>query len=170
MPNHEHHENHEYHEHEAGVRGGNSQALLPIAVLAAGVIIAAAIIFGPRLIGNQGNKGTQNQGQTQQGQTQQVNINNVKTAGEPFIGSPNAPVTIAYWSDFQCPFCDRFETETLPTIIKDYVDTGKVYFVFKNYPIFLDHPDAYHAAEAGECAAEQGKFWEMHDAMFKAQQ
>ncbi len=133
MPNHEHQEHHEHSEHEAKARSGNSQALLPIAVLAAGIIIAAAVIFGPRLTGNQTNNGgTQNQGQTQQGQVQQVNIKNVKTTGEPFIGSPNAPVTIAEWSDWQCPFCDQFEEQTLPAIIRDYVNTGKVKIVFKD--------------------------------------
>ncbi|MCL5016233.1 MAG: thioredoxin domain-containing protein [Patescibacteria group bacterium] len=134
MPNHEHHEHEAHHEErrESKPLTKNNQALIPVAVIVAGVIIAAAVIFGPKLAGNQGN-GTQNQGQTQQGQpTQQANINDVKTAGEPFIGSPNAPVTVAYWSDFQCPFCDKFETETMPTLIKDYVDTGKVKIVFKD--------------------------------------
>jgi protein-disulfide isomerase len=62
-----------------------------------------------------------------------VDIKNVDTKGEPFIGKEDAPVTIAYWSDYQCPFCQKFEQETLPEIISEYVDTGKVKIVFKDF-------------------------------------
>ena len=62
-----------------------------------------------------------------------VNVKDVKTEGNPFIGQPSAPATIAVWGDYQCPFCKRFETETLPDIIKNYVDTGKVKVVFMDF-------------------------------------
>ena len=64
---------------------------------------------------------------------QKVDIKNVKIDGDPFIGQANAPVTIALWGDYQCPFCKRFEVETLPQIIKNYVDAGKVKVVFMDF-------------------------------------
>ncbi|MCL5006907.1 MAG: thioredoxin domain-containing protein [Patescibacteria group bacterium] len=138
------HENHE-ERHERKMQSGNNPFVLPAAVLIAGAIIAAAVILGPKLsAGNQGNTGTAAQGQQP---TQQVDINSVKTAGEPFIGSPSAPVTIAEWSDYQCPFCDQFEEQTLPTIIQNYVDTGKVKIVFKDLQ-FLG-PDSQTAGIMG---------------------
>ncbi len=151
--NHEGHEHHEHEErHERRSRSQNPSGVwMPVSIIVAALVIAAAVIFGPRLAGgNQGTAGAAGQQPQQQaaGQpAQQVNINNVKTAGEPFIGSPNAPVTIAYWSDFQCPFCDQFETQTLPTIIKNYVDTGKVKIVFKDLQ-FLG-PDSQTAGLIG---------------------
>ena len=83
-------------------------------------------------------------------------------------GDKNAKVKFVEFSDFECIYCRQFFREAEPQIMKEYVDTGKVLFVFKNYPIFLAHPHAVKAAEAGECAAEQGKFWEMHDAMLSS--
>jgi len=87
---------------------------------------------------------------------------------DPFIGKENAPVTIIEFSDFQCPFCRRFYTQTLPQIKSQYIDTGKVKFVYRDYPLSF-HPSAQIAAEAGECAEEQGKFWELHDKIFDEQ-
>lgn len=80
-------------------------------------------------------------------------------------GSPNAPVTIIEFSDFECPFCTRFYQQTLPSIEKNYINTGKVKFVYRDFPLGF-HANAQKAAEAAECAAEQGKFWEMHNKIF----
>jgi len=81
-------------------------------------------------------------------------------------GDPNAPVTIVEWSDFECPFCARFYTETLSQIEKEYIATGKVKFVYRDFPLSF-HANAQKAAEAAECAGEQEKYWEMHDAIFE---
>ena len=62
-----------------------------------------------------------------------VNIKDVDIKNEPYIGKVNAPVVMAYWMDYQCPFCRRFETETLPTLIEKYVNTGKLKIVFKDF-------------------------------------
>lgn len=83
-------------------------------------------------------------------------------------GNKDAKVTLVEFSDFECPYCNQYFHESEAQIMKDYVDTGKVFYVFKNYPVILAHPHSYKAAEAGECAADQGKFWEMHDAMFNS--
>jgi protein-disulfide isomerase len=84
----------------------------------------------------------------------------------PSRGPPSAPVTIVEFSDFQCPFCGR-EIPVIEKLMKEY--EGKVRLVFRHYPLDF-HPFAEKAAEAAVCAADQGKFWEMHDKMFSNQQ
>ena len=81
------------------------------------------------------------------------------------LGSSDAPLAIVEFTDYQCPFCRQFESATFPEIRKKYIDSGKVRFVVRDFP--LDgHPDAKPAAEAARCAADQEKFWPMHDALF----
>ncbi len=82
-------------------------------------------------------------------------------------GQPQAKLTLIEFSDFQCPFCERFYRETLPLIEKEYIRTGKVKMVYRDFPLETIHPYAEKAAEAAQCAGEQGKFWEMHDMLFK---
>ncbi len=84
------------------------------------------------------------------------------------MGDPNAPVLIEEYSDFQCAYCARFSFDTEPRLVADFVETGTVYFVYKNFA-FLGQPSV-DAAEAGLCAADQGKFWEYHDTLFANQQ
>jgi len=83
-------------------------------------------------------------------------------------GSPTAPVTVYEISDFQCPYCARFWLETMPLLEREYVVPGKVKFVFVNFPLPM-HPNAVPAAELAMCAARQGKFWPMHDVLFRNQ-
>lgn len=73
------------------------------------------------------------------------------------------------FSDFQCPFCGRYVRDTYPKISSDYVDSGKVKYAFKHYPIESIHPLAKNAALAAVCSDAQGKFWEMHDRLFADQ-
>jgi len=89
------------------------------------------------------------------------------TKADHIRGDLAAPITLLEYSDFQCPFCARFHP-TLQQVVKDY--GGKVSWVYRYFPLNSIHPDAQKAAEAGECAAEQGKFWEMADKMFEMQQ
>lgn len=84
---------------------------------------------------------------------------------DPIKGDKNAKVVIIEWSDFQCPYCKRFFTDTESQIMKEYVDTGKVRFVYRDYPLSF-HQNAQVSAEASECADEQGKYWEFHDVLF----
>jgi protein-disulfide isomerase len=88
---------------------------------------------------------------------------------DPIIGNPDAPITIIEFSDFQCPFCARFHTQTLPLIMNEYIQDGKVRLVFRDFPIQSIHPNAVPASVAAECANEQSKFKEMHDALFENQ-
>lgn len=82
-------------------------------------------------------------------------------------GDEDAPVTIVEWSDYECPFCGRFYSETEKLIDEEYVKTGKVRFVYRDFPLGF-HANAQKAAEAAECAGEQDKYWEMHDKIFEA--
>ena len=84
-------------------------------------------------------------------------------------GSATAPVTVYEMSDFQCPYCRRFALETFPTLDKEYIQTGKVRWVFINFPLVNLHPNAEPAAEVAMCAARQDKFWPMHDLLYRNQ-
>ena len=85
----------------------------------------------------------------------------------PALGDPNAPVTVIEFADFRCPFCEQLFTSVEPSLKKDYIDTGKVKFYFRNYA-FLG-PASVVAANAAECANDQGKFWAMHDWFYQNQ-
>lgn len=87
---------------------------------------------------------------------------------DEIFGDPAAPITVVEFSDFQCPFCKKFFEEAFPDIEKNYIKTGKVKFVYRDFP--LDgHKQAVLAAQAAECAKEQKKFREMHDLLFETQ-
>ena len=87
-------------------------------------------------------------------------------------GDPNAPIKIEEFADFQCPFCERFFEQTEPLLMEHYVSTGKVQFVYRSMGNFVSRniggarTESQDAAAAAYCAADQGKFWEMHDALF----
>ncbi len=92
--------------------------------------------------------------------------------GYPFRGSPDAPVTMYEYSDFQCPFCSRYFVQTEPAINESYVRTGQVRVIFRDFPLEGLHPNAPAAHEAANCVAEQGAklYWGMHDQLFRSQQ
>jgi len=87
---------------------------------------------------------------------------------DPSQGSKDASVTIIEFSDFECPYCARFYSQTMPQIRMNYIDTDKVKFVYRDFPLDF-HQYAKKAAEAAECADEQGKFWEFHDKLYENQ-
>jgi protein-disulfide isomerase len=84
-------------------------------------------------------------------------------------GKPDAPISIIEFGDFQCPYCQSFATDTEPQIQTTYIDTGKVKFIFMEYPMQDVHTNAMAAALAAECANEQGKFWRYHDILYSQQ-
>ena len=85
--------------------------------------------------------------------------------GSPIMGDVNAPITILEWGDYQCTFCYKFHQNTLDIINEDYIKTGKVKLVFKDFP--LNGPDSLLAAEATYCAHDQGKYWNYHDEVYE---
>lgn len=93
----------------------------------------------------------------------------VSAEGNYFKGEEDAPVTIHEFSDYQCPFCGRFFNDALPQIEENYIKTGKVKFVFNDFPLDSIHPQATPAALAARCAGDQDKYWDMHDTIFKNQ-
>jgi len=86
---------------------------------------------------------------------------------DAFKGDADAPVTIIEFSDYECPFCGRFYSQTLPEIQEKYIDTGKVRLVYRDFPLGF-HAQAQKAAEAAECAGEQDKYFDMHDLLFES--
>lgn len=84
------------------------------------------------------------------------------------LGSPTAPVQVIEFADFECPACAQFFSLTEPDVKTRLVDTGIISYRFFDFPLAM-HPNTWHASNAAACANEQGKFWEMHDALFNTQ-
>ncbi|MDE1872309.1 MAG: thioredoxin domain-containing protein [Thaumarchaeota archaeon] len=84
--------------------------------------------------------------------------------GSPVLGDPNAKITIVEWGDYQCTYCHLFHQNTKDQLIQEYVNTGKVNFVFRDFP--LNGPDSILAAEAAYCAGDQNKYWQYHDELY----
>jgi protein-disulfide isomerase len=93
----------------------------------------------------------------------------VKADAMYVLGKSDAPVTMVEFTDYQCPFCGRFEANTFPEIKKNFIDTGKMRLIVRDMPLVGLHPYAMKAAQAAQCAGDQGKFWEMKDMLFKNQ-
>jgi len=93
----------------------------------------------------------------------------VSADDDPVLGEKDAPVTIIEFSDFQCPFCRKFWTDTFEQLKTEYIDTGKVKLIYRDFPLESIHPMAQKSAEAAQCADEEGKFWEYHDKMYGEQ-
>jgi protein-disulfide isomerase len=100
-------------------------------------------------------------------------IEPVPMADRNSMGDPNAPIQIVEYSDFQCPFCERFAVDTEPLLVEYFVKTGKIYFTYRSAGNWVSRnmggvrTESQDAALASYCAADQNKFWEMHDALFK---
>lgn len=84
--------------------------------------------------------------------------------GSPYLGNEDAPITLVEFGDYQCFFCNKFFHETEENILKNYVETGKVKIIFKDFTII--GPDSIGAANGAHCAKDQGKFWEYHDELY----
>jgi protein-disulfide isomerase len=138
----------------------NPDYMLPVSILIAGVLIAGAVLY-KNPSGSGAPLGQDPGPQVVSGEGLELN------AGDVILGDPNAPVTLIEYSDFQCPFCGRFYSQTEPLIKENYVQTGKVKFVYRHFA-FLG-PESRAAANAVECAKDQGAFWQFHDEIFEAE-
>jgi protein-disulfide isomerase len=85
------------------------------------------------------------------------------------LGSADATVAIVEFSDYQCPYCERFFSQTFPKLEESYINTGKVRFYFRDFPLIQIHPQAKSAAIAANCAGRQGAYWKMHHGLFTNQ-
>lgn len=145
-----------------------SSLYLPIAVVVAGLIIAGAVIF------TNSSKAPEAPTVAKVSDTQETGKKDLSNSGpdiqvsgkDHIRGKIDAPITIVEFSDFQCPFCQRFHP-TMQQVLDEY--PNDVRWVYKHFPLDSIHPQARPTAEASECASEQGKFWEFADAMFENQ-
>jgi protein-disulfide isomerase len=154
----------------------NSKLYIPAAIVIGALIIGISLVIG--LSRGLGGVSALPPGESGKDPAAVVNIKDVKTAGDPYIGNANAPVVMAYWSDYQCPFCKAFEVggvqgiqnpPVMPTLLTTYVQTGKLKIVFKDFP-FLGK-DSTTAAEYEHAIWElyPAQFYAWRTAMFKAQ-
>jgi protein-disulfide isomerase len=91
----------------------------------------------------------------------------IKVEGMDMLGSKTAPITVVEFTDYQCPFCQRFHSGTFDELKKQFIDTGKVRFFSRDLPLDTIHPNAMRAAMAAHCAGDQGQFWALRDVMGK---
>jgi len=133
------------------------------------VMIAVVVVFGIFAFSG---KGTGTGGVVQE-PNGQPSVVKASLDDDAMIGNPNAKVTIIEFSDYQCPFCRKFWGETYQQIKTQYIDTGKVNLVFRDFPLTSLHPMAVVSGEAAECARDVGgsdeAYFKMHDKMFAAQ-
>jgi protein-disulfide isomerase len=177
-------EHEEHHEHDEAVsaapvevitREPKKDRFLPISILVAAVVIGGSILFAtlyrpivgtapsPAGTGNGGgNASSTAQAPTPLTPTQIMALG----TRDAILGSPTAPVTMIEYGDYQCPYCGEYFSQTEPQIVQNYVTTGKVKLVFRNFP-FLG-PESTAAAEAAECAENQNQLWNYHDALYQA--
>ena len=106
--------------------------------------------------------------QKPQSSVQDINLT-FSVANDPAKGKSDARLTLIEFTDYQCPYCARHTRNVLPKLEKEFIDTGKVRYVLKDFPLVAIHPFAAKAHEAAHCAGEQGKYWEMHDQLFTNQ-
>jgi protein-disulfide isomerase len=98
-------------------------------------------------------------------QEERITTQSLIQNGSPIMGNPNAPITIVEWGDYQCTFCYKFHQSSRDALIEEYVNTGRINFVFRDFP--LNGLDSVLAAQASYCADDQGKYWEYHDEIYK---
>jgi protein-disulfide isomerase len=150
---------------------------LPISILVAALLIGGALIFATLYKGGSGDAGAlagagNNGGAAQQGGTPGATAPAPNPAAfqlgarDAILGSANAPVTVIEYGDYQCPFCSRFFTGIQPRIVQQYVNSGKVKFVFRDFAFLGAESTA--AGQAAACAEDQNKLWPYHDALYTA--
>lgn len=139
-----------------------TKLILPGSILIAALLVSGSVVFYSLSTGGLG-ANIKQAGGPAAGEKVDVSADD-----DAFIGNEKAKVTVVEFSDFQCPFCRSFWSGAYQQIKKEYVDTGKIKFVYRDYPLSF-HPASQVSAEASECAHEQGKFWEMHDKIFGEQ-
>jgi protein-disulfide isomerase len=145
--------------------------LLPVSVLIAALLVSGSVVFSAIYKMPSGASGTAYTAANAAANPGAATINtpagNATTQLGPrdaILGKANAPVTYIDYGDYQCPFCNRYFTDTFPSLKSEYVDTGKIKMVFRDLA-FLG-PESLAAANAAQCANDQGKLWPYHDELY----
>ena len=172
-------EEHQHHEEESSqpqtISSQPNKYMVPLAIVVAGVLIAGAVIYSsgknsatPTVAGNNVNNAVANQ-QLPQEDTGSLDQIATISASDHIRGNPDAPVKIVEYSDTECPFCKRFH-DTMKQVMDEYGKSGKVAWVYRQFPLVQLHPKAPKEAEALECANELGgsdKFWTYTDRLYE---
>lgn len=140
--------------------------ILPVSILIAGLMISGSILYA---VNPKNSANTAGGGKNQLADVgASAGLDFLKlTPRDVVLGEAKAPVTFIEYGDYQCPFCGRFFSQVEPQLRENYIKTGKVKMVFRNLQ-FLG-PESVSAAAAAECARDQNKFWEYHDALYVAE-
>lgn len=144
--------------------------LIPGAIIVAGALIAGAVVYSNQTsqVVKSDKSGTAAVSETSPDGAAALSGSTLED-DDPVLGNPDAPVVIVEFGDFQCPFCKRFFDTARKDLIEKYIRTGKVKFVYRDFPLEQIHPYARPTAEGAECADEQGKYWPYHDALYEKQ-
>ncbi|MFH1316493.1 MAG: thioredoxin domain-containing protein [Candidatus Woesearchaeota archaeon] len=175
MEEHEHHERkvHEHKDNES-VKLKKVTIWKTVSAVLAVLLLISIYTNGFGIGGTSGSGGSGSAAEAQPAQARQdpsepsaaALENSALVDDDDVKGDPNAPVTIVEFSDYECPFCARFYSQTYGQIDDEYIKTGKAKLVYRDFPLGF-HAQAQKAAEAAECAGEQGKYYEMHDKLFE---
>jgi len=126
-------------------------------------LVVAAIFFGMSISNNEQELVIEDI-QIQEPKTESITLSIFTGNSSPILGDLNAPITLVEFGDYQCFFCNRHFQETEEKLVENYINTGKVKMIFKDFTII--GPDSITAAHATHCANDQGKFWEYHDILY----
>ncbi len=144
---------------------------IPIAIIVAGMLLSAGLYFGLQSSNNSSGTDTNNQPTTAKAMpTEAPSIVDVSMDDDAIEGDANAPVTIIEFSDYECPYCKRYVQQTYPEIFKNYIDTGKVKYIFRDLPLSFHDPAATKEAIAANCARAQGDdktYYKFHDLQYE---
>lgn len=144
---------------EQRVKRQQRQRVFTIGAVVVGALLISGLLIYPSL----------NRTLAPPGEIVQITPEGRPLADGNAMGEPDAPVLIEVWEDFQCPACRSYSQEIEPLIAENFVATGKVRYVFRQYPFIDDQVvtnESDQAANASMCAAEQGAFWDYHDMLF----
>jgi protein-disulfide isomerase len=159
-------------EEEKNNSKNSSQNFLAISILIAAFLISGSILYSKNVKQDNSQLAQVGQNPTPPAPSTPTpaNLSEVLkiTKDDVILGDPNAPITMIEYSDYQCPFCKRFFDESEAILRKEYIESGKVKMIYRDFPL-PGHPYAMPAAEAANCAKDQGKFWAYHDLIFKNQ-
>ena len=167
----EEHEHHKTLEETTELPVSKPEKTIAGSIIIAAIIIAASIIYSGSQLGKNISGGSsivygQQTAPTAQTGQPQAPVNVADRDNEPVLGNKDAKVTIVEFADFQCPFCKSFFQQSFNDIKTKYIDTGKVKYVFRHFPLTNIHVNAEIAGVAAECANNQGKFWQYHDLLY----